>query len=142
MSEKAARRELRAKQEASVQGTYVPGADRTTFEDLATLLLNEYRANGRRSLDRVEDAVAHLRECFGGDKARTITTDRTIAYVRQRQEAGAANATINRELAALKRMFRLGEIAGKVARRPHVALLEERNVRTGFFEEADLRAVD
>jgi hypothetical protein len=102
-TEKAARRELRAKQEASAQGQYVPGADRTTFEDLATLLLDEYRANGRRSLDRAEDAVTHLREFFDGYRAKAITPDRVLAYVRRRQEAKAANATINRELAALKR---------------------------------------
>ncbi len=47
---------------------------------------------------------------------RAITTDRVLAYVRHRQEQGAANAICNRELSALKRMFRLGEKAGKVAR--------------------------
>jgi len=46
----------------------------------------------------------------------------------------AANATINRELAALKRMLRLGEKAGKIAR-PHIIdLLSANNTRTGFFE--------
>jgi integrase len=119
----------------------VAGLNRTTFEALAILLLAEYRANGRRSLDRVEDAVAHLREFFGGYRARAITSERILAYVLQRQETKAANATINRELAALKRMFRLGERGGMVARRPHIAMLEERNTRAGFFEPADLVAV-
>lgn len=86
--------------------------------------------------------MTHLREFFSDFcPARSITTDRILAYVRARQEAEAANATINRELAALKRMFRLGEIAGKVARRPHVAMLEERNIRSGFFEPEMFRAV-
>jgi integrase len=38
-------------------------------------------------------------------------------------------------------MFRLGEIAGKVAKRPFISMLEEDNVRTGFFEEPQLRSV-
>jgi integrase len=137
----AAREELRARQEASKQGLYVPGADRTTFEDLAALLLTEYRANERRSLDRAEDAVGHLRTFFDGYTAKAITTTRILEYVRTRQAAKAANATINRELAALKRMFRLGERSGKVGRRPSIDLLQENNVRTGFFEEPEFRAV-
>jgi integrase len=140
-TEATARRELRAKQEASAQGLYVHGADRTTFEDLARLLLNEYRANGRRSLDRAEDAVGHLHGFFDGYRAQAITPERVLVYVRHRQEAKAANATINRELAALKRMFRLGERAGKVARRPAIDLLQEHNVRVGFFEEPEFYAV-
>lgn len=125
-----------------LQGTYVPDADKTTFDDLATLLTNEYKANGRRSADRVEDAIDHLRAFFGGYcRMRAITTDRVLAYVRQRQEQGAANATVNRELSALKRMFRLGEKAGKVARRPYIDMLQEANARKGFFEPADFEAV-
>src|SRR5215470_2047775 len=53
----------------------------------------------------------------------------------------AANSTINRELAALKRMFRLAEKVGKVLRRPAIDMLQEHNARTGFFERADLDAV-
>jgi integrase len=140
-TEAAARRELRTKQEASAQGIYVPGADRTTFENLAQMLLDEYRANGRRSVDRVQDALDHLREFFDGYRARAVTAERVLAYVRQRQAAKAANATVNRELAALKRMFRLGEKAGMVARRPTIDLLREDNVRKGFFDEPDFRAV-
>src|SRR5688572_14309007 len=41
------------------QGTYVPDADQTRFDDLTILLLDEYRANARKSLGRVEDAVSH-----------------------------------------------------------------------------------
>ncbi len=125
-----------------LQGTYVPDADKTTFDDLATLLTNEYKANGRRSTDRVEDAIGHLRAFFTAYcRARAITTDRVLAYVRHRQEQGAANATVNRELSALKRMLRLGEKVGKVARRPHIDMLQESNVRTGFFEPEQFRAL-
>jgi len=123
------------------QGTYVPDADQTRFDDLATLLIDEYRANARKSLGRVEDAVSHLEGFFTGWRAQAISTDRILAYVRHRHQQKAANATINRELAALKRMFRLGERAGKVLRRPFIDMLQEHNARTGFFERADFDAV-
>jgi integrase len=118
-----------------------PDVERTTFEDLAGMLLNDYRANGRKSLDRAEDSVQHLRERLAGVRACDLTADRVTAYVADRLKDGAANATVNRELSALKRMLRLGEIAGKVAHRPHIAMLHEHNTRTGFFEESEFRAV-
>ena len=124
------------------QGSWVPDAARTTFRDLATILTDEYAANARRSADRLGFSLKHLRGFFQDfTPAAAITTDRILAYVRHRQQQKAANATINRELAALKRMFRLGEKAAKVARRPHIDMLEERNVRTGFFEPDQFRAV-
>jgi integrase len=84
----------------------------------------------------------HLAGFFAGDyRVRDITTDRVTAYVAARREDGAANATINRELAALKLMLRLGERAGKVVSRPYIALLEENNVKKGFFEEDQFDAV-
>jgi integrase len=54
----------------------------------------------------------------------------------------AANATINRELAALKRMLKFGarHEPPKVARVPHIQILEEDNVRQGFFEEIEFEA--
>jgi integrase len=55
----------------------------------------------------------------------------------------AANGTINRELGCLKRMFRLAlqHTPPKVARIPHVPMLEERNIRSGFFEHEDFLAL-
>ena len=44
----------------------MPDADQTRFDDLATLLLDEYRANGRKSLGRAAAAVDHLKEFFTG----------------------------------------------------------------------------
>jgi hypothetical protein len=123
-------------------GTFIgPQRDRTTFEDLAQMVVDDYKANGKRSLDRIEDAINHLRITFGGMKAIDITADRVTAYTAGRKAEQAANATVNRELSALRRMFRLGERAGKVAGRPYVALLREDNVRTGFFEPEQFAAV-
>jgi len=116
-------------------------AERTTFGDLAQMLLDDYRVNGRKSTERAACSVKRLREFFGQSRAVDITADRAAAYVRGRQDAGAKPATIKNELAALKRMFTLAVEAEKLAHRPHILSIEVRNVRTGFFGEPDLRAV-
>jgi hypothetical protein len=70
-----------------------------------------------------------------------ITTEKVRAYVKKRQEAGYSNAEINRELAALKRMFNLAsqQTPPKVNHRPYIPMLQEDNVRTGFFEAEAFR---
>ena len=75
------------------------------------------------------------------DRAIGITSDRITAYVAFRQNQGAANATINRELAALRRMFRLGKRAGKIGEIPYISILQEDNVRKGFFEWDQVESV-
>jgi integrase len=56
---------------------------------------------------------------------------------------GASNATINRELAALKRMLNLGakQTPPEVDRVPYIPMLKENNTRKGFFEHADFLAL-
>jgi len=54
---------------------------------------------------------------------------------------GASHAEINRELTILKRMFSLAFQAGKLLLKPHIPLLREDNVRTGFFEADQFASV-
>jgi integrase len=116
--------------------------ERTALRDLIEMLLNDYRANGRRSADRAEQACAHLRRFFGEDaKARDITADRITTYQANRLEAGAAVSTVNYECACLRRSFRLAVRAGKVAIRPEFDMLHVDNARQGFFEPEQYRAV-
>ncbi len=121
-----------------------PNAERTTFEDLAQMLFEDYRLNGRKSLERVQNAVDHLRDYFGRFHAVDITTDRMTAYAQSRledPERPAKPATVRNELAALGRMFTLAARAGKVHFRPHIPSIDVRNTRSGFFEEPEFRAV-
>ena len=59
----------------------------------------------------------------------------------KRLEQGAKPATVNYELAMLRRAFRLGGRAGKVAARPEIQMLHVENTRKGFFEPEQYRAV-
>ncbi len=133
--ESEARRILRQREGDVAAGRPVlPRADRVRFEELADDLLNDYRVNRKRSLDRAERSAEHLRSYFGGWRAVNITTPAIRAYIDKRQQEGAKNATINRELAALKRMFSLAIAAEKLLRKPRIPTLQEDNVRKGFFE--------
>jgi integrase len=113
--------------------------EKTTFEDLARILLDDYKANGRQSTRRAKSATQNLRRFFADSRAMDITEDRLNAYVVFRQEEKAANATINRELAALKRAFRLA--GKKVGMPPRFRMLRENNARKGFFEPEQFKAV-
>ena len=124
------------------QGRHIStAAEKTTIDDLAQMLRNDYTANGRSSLHRVESALSHLREHFRETVALDISSDRVTGYIARRKEEGAQNATINRELSALKRAFRLAHDATKVPVIPLIKLLQENNARKGFFEREQLEAV-
>jgi len=114
-----------------------PAAEKTLVKELAADLLTEYEANARHSLVNVRrNWDKHLAPRFENLKARDVRTDALNQYITERQAEAASNASINRELAALKRAFKLGMIAGKVAKMPIFPHLAERNVRQGFLEDA------
>lgn len=113
--------------EAAQGRVIAPQAEKTTFNDLEQMLLDDYDANRRRSLKRIRIALKHLRVFFGDALAIEITGDRVSSYVALRKEEKAAAATINRELSALARSFRVAERAGKVISRPEVSKLQEHN---------------
>jgi integrase len=108
------------------------------FEDEIT----EWKTNGRRSVRDLERRIKkHLLEFFYGVKAETISTAGIRKFILLRQEEGASNAEINRELAVLRRAFTLAIETGKLFARPHIPMLRENNVRKGFFEREQFEAV-
>jgi integrase len=123
--------------EIGLQKFIGPAEERVTFEDLAAALLTDYEVNAKRSIRGARLSVRHLRSYFGTDRATDITMDRIRVYTLERQREGAANGSINRELAALKRAFNLMIQAGRFGHAPHVPMLREAGPRQCFLEPAD-----
>ena len=132
----------------------VPSADLTNFHyaDLRKMYLSDYAEAERKSLKTnvTTDEVyvcglKWLDKFFGyeneGDKGRKvihITVDQIDAFKAERKAAGAANGTINRALAALRRMFTLARDKGKLQFAPAIKMLPEpKQPRHGFLEIED-----
>jgi integrase len=122
------------------------------YADLRTLYLRDYAEQGHRSLRRspetgVEyvDCLKHLDTFMGcrqaddiGVKVSNITVNLIDKFKEQRKAEGATSATINRSLAALRRMFSLAVERGTLKFAPFIKMLpEDDEIRKGFLEIED-----
>jgi integrase len=135
-----------------------PKAARALVEDLAQALLKAKRVallqkipeglpeptrvwRERSAAKLIADAErrwsVNLKASFGDRKAALVTTEDLNAYVIARHDAGAKNATINREMAFLRRAFKMGYEARPrlVADVPAFPAKLPESARTGFIED-------
>jgi len=119
----------------------LPRVDRITYDEAKQDLLQYYAASGARDLTEAGFRLSHLDRVFGGRRLAAIGGAEMTAYAVARQQAGAANGTINRELATLSRLLRLAYEQNKLVRLPVVRRLKEAAPRQGFFEQEHFRTV-
>jgi integrase len=122
-----------------------------TFADLYGFIETDYINNQRKSIRNVKGAwKAHLREAFGSHPLADYDPTLIQNYVRSRLAAGAKNATVNRELAVIKRMANLGlqllkiedeRMRGALMLWGRIKGLRERNVRQGYLKDAEYDAL-
>ena len=130
----------------AANGTLIaPKVQRITVSELFEAVTTDYR-NNEKTIAWVERVwKLHLEPFFGSTRAANVGTDSLAAYISRRKGEKAANATINRELALLRRAFTLGYKSKprKVAALLDLSeyMLEENNVRKGFVDETQYRTL-
>jgi integrase len=121
-----------------------PQQYRVTFEELTEAFTEDYRVRRLRSPVTADARVKHLQAFFGLDRALDITSKKISKYQQHRLAEQAQPATINRELAALRRMFSLAVKQGRLTMGLTPSFpdrLEEAPPRQGFFEHAEYEGI-
>lgn len=123
----------------------VPGKSKLKYADVRALLMSEYISQGRSLIQTNAKTgkpyvcgLNYLDDFFAGRTAAKITTDDLRRYIEHRKAAqpdAPANATINREMALLRRMLYLAKRENKLASVPHFPMLPEAEARQGFVDQ-------
>jgi site-specific recombinase XerD len=104
-------------------------------------LLNYYRAYGTRDPDEALSRIRQLSAYFHGWRLADIDTAAILDYINHRKAQGRANATINADLAVLRKTLRVAQELGKLAVVPRVRMLRPAPPRAGFLEEVQFERV-
>ena len=133
---------LRKRMEEMGRGRLIgPDAERLTYEDLETIIQNDYIKKERRSTERLDASLKALSSFFAGATALDITTDRVDAYIAFRKQQGRANSTVRNEVNALRRAIRLAYRAGKLPSMPHIEPPSVTAVRKGFLTGPEVETI-
>jgi len=134
---------LKQAQEELRKGIEPTVSRKVRYEDVRQILLDDYRDKGKLVMDGDDPVITgrrgHLKaldDYFGGMSVTAI-----VAVLRQfvddRTAVGVAGPTINRNLAYLRRMFKLAQQQGKVSNVPYFPMQRESEPREGFVERPD-----
>ncbi len=129
-----ARRTLRRALVEADRGKFIDHR-KVTVSELLDDLLDDYRAK-LQDVKTCEGRIRNLTPFFGKLLASRVGTNTVRAFVRKRKAAGVKDSTINRDIAALKRAFRLGyqHSPRKVVSVPYLPMAgPESPPREGFF---------
>jgi integrase len=116
----------------------IPSDRRVTVADVYQLLLDDYTMNDKASIQWAQGRWnGRMKEYFGHLRTSQVTTELLNKYVIKCQADGLSNATINRDMAALKRAFNLAyrSTPRKVQAVPVFPHLKEAAPRQGFVVE-------
>ena len=116
------------------------GPPAVTYLQLRQLLIDDYTDRNLRSLASLKGGpLINLDRYFETMTIDEITTDAVDEYLKKRKAEGAAHATRNNEMAALRRMLKLGIKKKKIKAEqiPDISITQPDNARRGFVELPD-----
>ena len=118
-----------------------PKQERVTVGDLLDALESDYRLRKCHTKQFVSQ-LAHIRRAFSERRAIQITEEHVDRYIDASLAAGKVPATINRGTQLLSQSFKLAIRRKVLNSAPTIRHLSEiGNIRQGFFEDADFKAL-
>jgi len=114
---------------------------RYTLPDMKEVIRLDYVRRKNRSFESVEYAFKHLEEGFKFHRVIDITDEKITAYGDNRLSSGAERASVNRELAYLRRGFNLMLEQKMISSVPTIKLYQGENIRKGFIDIAEFNVL-
>jgi integrase len=118
---------------------FVGDVKKLRYEDLRSALLHNYAERGNKSLETYangEETIWGLKavdEWFKEMPVTRITTDAARDFAADLLKNGAANGTVNRSLALLRRMLNIAREDGKLPNVPKIRMMKAGPARKGFL---------
>ena len=137
-----AKRKLKERQREILTNKFIgPQGEKILVNELLDNLISHLKAKEAKSIPAFISGLKPIRETFGFDRAKVVTSQRLKEYVLGMQAAGKKNGTINRGITGFKQAFHLARKEGMLITIPHFPILKEDNARQGFFERHEFEAV-